>query len=182
MTSITDLEKPANSASASLERWIPLALALVILILDYASKEIVRSNLPLYTYWAPFPEIEQFFRITHTSNTGVAFGLFQFESANLIFAVFAIVISIGILLFNRSLEAGNVLLRIALGLQLGGALGNLLDRLTQGSVTDFLDFGPWPVFNVADTAVVAGVILMGYVVLQEEWKERSPADETQKSK
>jgi signal peptidase II len=60
------------------------------------------------------------------------------------------------------------LLRVALGLQLGGALGNLLDRFTQGGVTDFLDFGPWPVFNIADAAVVAGVILMAYVLLQEE--------------
>ena len=135
--------------------WVTFAVALPVLALDYLSKEIVRNNLPIYTYWAPFPAIEEFFRFTHTTNTGVAFGLFQ--NGNLIFTLFAIVISIGIIYFNQKLEPGHVLLRIALGLQLGGALGNLLDRLTHGAVTDFLDFGPWPVFNVADTAVVAGV-------------------------
>lgn len=163
-------QKGVETTSSGGERWILFAVALLVLVLDYVTKEIVRNNLPLYTYWAPFPAIENFFRFTHTTNTGVAFGLFQ--NANLLFAVFAAIVSIGIIYFNQKLQAGNVLLRIALGLQLGGAVGNLLDRVTQGSVTDFLDFGPWPVFNVADTAVVAGVILMGYVLLQEERKEK----------
>ena len=161
-----------QTTSSSKERWIPYLIGTLVLLLDFVSKEIIRSNLPLYTYWAPFPALEPFFRITHTSNTGVAFGLFQFQSANLVFSLFALVISVGIVVFNQKLEPGNALLRVALGLQLGGALGNLLDRVTQGAVTDFLDFGPWPVFNVADTAVVAGVILMGYVLLQEELEER----------
>lgn len=164
-------ENPA--ASSSRERWLVFLFGALVLILDIISKEIVRSNLPLYTYWAPFPALENFFRFTHTTNTGVAFGLFQ--NGNLIFAIFAMVVSIGIIYFNQKLELGNPLLRVALGLQLGGALGNLLDRLRFGSVTDFLDFGPWPVFNVADTAVVAGVILMGVVLLQEERKERAAA-------
>jgi signal peptidase II len=174
----TVIDKPEQSekiSSSSRERWILFAIAGLVLILDIISKEIVRNNLPLYTYWAPFPALEQFFRFSHTSNTGVAFGLFQ--NANLLFAVFASIVSIGIIYFNQKLEPGNALLRIALGLQLGGALGNLLDRLRFGSVTDFLDFGPWPIFNVADTAVVAGVILMAFVILQEERKER--AEETQ---
>lgn len=165
-----DEREDVQTASSGKERWILFAIALPVLVLDYVTKEIVRDNLPLYTYWAPLPEIENFFRFTHTTNTGVAFGLFQ--NANLLFAVFAAIVSIGIIYFNHKLQAGNVLLRIALGLQLGGAVGNLLDRVAQGSVTDFLDFGPWPVFNVADTAVVAGVILMGYVLLQEERKEK----------
>ena len=160
-----------ETASSSKERWIPFLVAPLVLVLDFVSKEIVRNNLPLYTYWAPFPALEQFFRFTHTSNTGVAFGLFQ--NANLLFALFATAVSAAIIYFNQKLEPGNALLRVALGLQLGGALGNLLDRVRIGSVTDFLDFGPWPVFNVADMAVVAGVILMGYVLLQEERKERA---------
>jgi signal peptidase II len=164
-------EHSGDTTSSSKERWILFIFAGLVLILDIVSKEIVRSNLPIYTYWAPFPSLEQFFRFTHTTNTGVAFGLFQ--NGNLIFAIFALVVSIGIIYFNQNLEPGNAVLRIALGLQLGGALGNLLDRLRFGSVTDFLDFGPWPVFNVADTAVVAGVILMGYVILQEERQKRA---------
>jgi signal peptidase II len=154
----------------SRERWWLFAVTGLVLILDILSKEIIRNNLPIYTYWAPFPALEQFFRFTHTSNTGVAFGLFQ--NANVIFAIFASIVSIGIIYFNQKLDAGNVLLRIALGLQLGGALGNLIDRILFGSVTDFLDFGPWPIFNIADTAVVAGVLLMGFVVLQEERNEK----------
>lgn len=160
-----------QTASSGKERWIVFIFAALVLLLDFASKEIVRQNLPLYTYWAPIPALEQFFRFTHTTNTGVAFGLFQ--NGNLIFALFAIAISIGIIYFNQKLEPGNALLRVALGLQLGGAVGNLLDRLRLGSVTDFLDFGPWPVFNVADAAVVAGVILMGYILLQEERKAKA---------
>jgi signal peptidase II len=160
-----------QAQSYSREKWILFIVAGMVLLLDYITKEIVRNNMPLYTYWAPFPALEQFFRITHTSNTGVAFGLFQ--NANLLFAVFASVVSIGIMYFNQKLEPGHAMLRLALGLQLGGALGNLIDRLTQGYVTDFLDFGPWPVFNVADTAVVAGVILMGYLLLQEERRDRA---------
>ena len=160
-------ERPINS---NRERWLLFAIAGLVLILDILSKEIIRNNLPLYTYWAPFPALEQFFRFTHTSNTGVAFGLFQ--NANLLFAIFASIVSIGIIFFNQKLEPGNALLRIALGLQLGGALGNLIDRILFGSVTDFLDFGPWPVFNVADTAVVAGVLLMGFVILREERREQ----------
>ena len=155
----------------SRERWILFIVAAAVLLLDYVSKEIVRNNMPLYTYWAPFPALEQFFRITHTSNTGVAFGLFQ--NANLLFATFASIVSAGIIYFNQKLDPGHALLRVALGLQLGGAIGNLVDRFTQGYVTDFLDFGPWPVFNVADTAVVAGVILMGYLLLQEERRDRA---------
>ena len=170
-TGVKSSEQTEVVSSSSKERWILFAIAGLVLILDIISKEIVRNNLPLYTYWAPFPALENFFRFTHTTNTGVAFGLFQ--NANLLFAVFASVVSIGIIYFNQKLKTGNALLRVALGLQLGGALGNLLDRILFGSVTDFLDFGPWPIFNVADTAVVAGVILMGYVILQEERKERA---------
>lgn len=166
-----------QTTSSSMERWIPFAVAALVLVLDFVTKQLVRINMPLYTYWAPFPALERFFRFTHTSNTGVAFGLFQFQNANLVFALFATAVSAGIIYFNHKLESGQALLRVALGLQLGGAIGNLIDRVTQGSVTDFLDFGPWPVFNIADAAVVAGVILMGFVLLQEERKAQ--ADETE---
>jgi signal peptidase II len=151
------------------ERWILFIIAISVILLDQLTKEIVRSNMPLYTSWAPFPAVENFFRFTHATNTGVAFGLFQ--NGNGLFAIFASAIAIGIIVFNQRLSTGNPLLRVALGLQLGGAIGNLIDRLMQGWVTDFLDFGPWPVFNVADMAVVGGVILLAYIMLQEDRKE-----------
>jgi signal peptidase II len=179
-----DADTPAAELSGQRKgvRWehlIMFVVAILVLILDYASKEIVRNNLPLYTYWAPFPGLENIVRITHTSNTGVAFGMFQFASANLVFSVFVSIVSIGIIYFNHQLEPGHKLLRVALGLQLGGALGNLIDRFTQGAVTDFLDFGPWPVFNIADAAVVAGVILMGYVLLQDERKASTASNQVE---
>lgn len=151
------------------ERWIMYIIAITVILLDQLTKEIVRSTMPLYSSWAPFPAIESFFRFTHATNTGVAFGLFQ--NGNGLFAVFASAIAIGIIFFNQRLSFGNPLLRVALGLQLGGAIGNLIDRLLQGWVTDFLDFGPWPIFNVADMAVVGGVILLAYILLQEDRKE-----------
>ncbi len=157
------------------ERWILYILAVLVIILDQYTKEIVRTNMPLYTSWAPIPGIENFFQITHTTNTGVAFGLFQ--NGNTIFAIFVSLISIGIVVFNQRLSLGNLLLRVALGLQLGGALGNLIDRVTQGYVTDFLDFGLWPVFNVADMAVVSGVILLAFIMLQEDRRERAQQQE-----
>jgi signal peptidase II len=170
-------QEQSTAKNTNKERWITFVFTALVLVLDYASKEIVRNNLPLYTYWAPFPQLENFFRFTHTINTGVAFGLFQFQYANLFFSIFVTIVSIGIIYFNQKLEPGHKLLRVALGLQLGGALGNLIDRFTQGGVTDFLDFGPWPVFNIADAAVVAGVMLMGYVLLQEDRQARTIAEE-----
>lgn len=159
-----------TSMGGSRERWILYLIAVPIILLDQITKEIVRLNMPLYTSWAPFPALENFFRFTHATNTGVAFGLFQ--NGNALFAVFATLISAGIIIFNQRLDPGNRLLRVALGLQLGGAIGNLIDRMAQGYVTDFLDFGPWPIFNVADMAVVSGVILLAYVMLQEDRAER----------
>jgi len=64
------------------------------------------------------------------------------------------------------------LLRVSLGLQLGGASGNLVDRLRVGRVTDFIDFRIWPVFNLADMAIVSGVIILAFCLLREDWLEQ----------
>ena len=99
-----------------------------------------------------------FFRITHTQNTGSAFGLFPDQNTALILVAF---LGITILaLLYRNLRPTTNLLRLSLGLQMGGAAGNLLDRLLQGHVTDFVDIGPWPVFNVADSSIVIGLLLL----------------------
>ena len=99
-----------------------------------------------------------FFRFTHAWNTGTAFGLFQDFGG-----VFTVVSFIAVaLLFwiYRSAARPSLLVRVAFGLQLGGAFGNLLDRLRLGHVTDFVDVGPWPIFNVADSSIVVGIALM----------------------
>jgi signal peptidase II len=143
-----------------------LAVALAVVGADQATKVAVERALPLNASWAPFPDLVPFFCLTHVSNTGAAFGLFP--TGSLLFAVIAVAVSLFILVYNFRLGTGELLLRYALGLQLGGAVGNLIDRLRLGHVTDFLDFGPWPVFNLADMAVVGGVLVLGLLMLQEE--------------
>jgi len=154
--------KPASTAQRSLL----LLIAATVIVVDHASKLYVESWLPLNRSWAPLPELAHLFRITHVTNTGAAFGLFP--GGSLFFTVIATIVAIFILYYNYQLPAGQVPLRIALGLQLGGALGNLVDRLRLGHVTDFLDFGPWPVFNLADMSIVAGVVVLAVLMVQEQ--------------
>lgn len=145
------------------ERGIVFLVTALVLLADHLSKIYVESRLPLNSTWAPFPELESYFRITHVSNTGAAFGLFQ--SGSLILAIVAVVVSIVIVFYNRHLPGNLYWYRLALGLQLGGALGNLLSRIRLGHVTDFLDFGPVPVFNLADASIVTGTILLGLLMI-----------------
>lgn len=141
-----------------------------IIIVDHITKLFIEQWLPLNSTWAPFPELAAVFRITHVSNTGAAFGLFPGGSP--IFTVIAIIVAGVIIFYNYQLAGKQTLLRLALGLQLGGATGNLIDRLRLGHVTDFLDFGPWPVFNVADASIVAGVVILGFLMFKEEREEQ----------
>lgn len=153
------------------QRLIMFVIMAISLGLDQWTKNIVETNLRLGEIYAPFPNIEQFFRIFHVSNTGAAFGLLP--SGGPVFAAFAVIVSILIIYYNYTLPKGEIGLRIVLGLLLGGALGNFIDRVRLGHVTDFLDFGPWPVFNIADMSVVAGVIVMGWFTYQEFLAEQA---------
>ena len=162
-----DSTSPDRKEKASWqERAIVFLVMALVLLADHLSKVYVESRLPLNSTWAPFPEWESLFRITHVSNTGAAFGLFR--SGNLILSIVAVVVSVVIILYNRYLPAHMYWYRLALGLQLGGALGNLLSRVRIGHVTDFLDFGPVPVFNVADMSIVTGTILLGFLMLFDQ--------------
>lgn len=154
--------QPATTA----QRAIPLLVAAVVVVVDHFTKLVVEAWLPLNHTWAPFPDLAHLFRITHVSNTGAAFGFFPGGSS--IFTVIAVVVALVIVVYNFGLPQGNRILRVALGLQVGGALGNLIDRLRLGHVTDFFDFGPWPVFNVADMSIVGGVILLGLLMIREQ--------------
>jgi signal peptidase II len=151
---------------------LPFLVMGAVLFLDQMSKMLVEARIPLYGYWAPIPALADWFRITHTGNTGAVFGLFQ--GAGMFFAVLAVVVAGAIIYFNMTLPGGQWLLRLALGLQLGGALGNMIDRLRQGHVTDFIDMGPFYIFNVADMAIVGGVILFAIVLLRDMRRESSP--------
>jgi len=142
--------------------FILIQLAVLVFFLDQFSKYLVREFLLLFQSYPA----EGFFRITHTFNTGSIFGIFQGQNT-----VFILVSFIGVavlLLIYRSQRFPTALLRLSLGLQLGGAFGNLLDRVRLGHVTDWVDVGPWPVFNVADACIVTGLVLLAWMFIMSE--------------
>jgi signal peptidase II len=149
-------------------------LAGPVLLLDQWTKWLVRNQLTIGESWMPVEAIRPYFAIVRWTNTGAAFGMFQ--EGGMVFAVLAIIVSAVILYYYRNSDDASWLVRIALGLQLGGALGNLIDRLTQGlTVTDFLWFSFFPaVFNVADAAISVGVVLLMLDVLLERKNSGTP--------
>jgi len=154
---------------------LPATAALVLLV-DQITKYLVVARLEEGQSWDVAPWLAPVFRITHVTNTGAAFGLFPGWGG--FFVVVAAIVIVAIIIYYRHLPDGQWLMRVALGLQLGGAIGNnLVDRLRQGFVVDFIDlnFWPlrdWPVFNLADGSIVAGVTLLALLVIWEERRER----------
>ena len=119
-----------------------------------------------------------FFRITHIHNTGASFGLFQGQSFSLTIVAFIGIVLVLLYVFllpRRFPFLDTRLSRLALGLVLGGTIGNLIDRLRFGYVTDFVDIGIWPTFNVADSAITAGIILFAYFLLSSTRAKNLPA-------
>jgi signal peptidase II len=134
------------------------AVACVVLAADQASKAWVTANIPVNGSFEVVPLLKSWFVITHITNAGAAFGLFP--QLSLVFTFIALGVSLVIVFYHRSLPPGQWLVRLSLGLQLGGALGNLIDRLRYGYVVDLLYVSLLPVFNIADVAIVAGVALL----------------------
>lgn len=153
------------------QRLLLLVIAGCVILVDQLSKLIVEVFLPLYRSWTPLPHLLPTFRFSHVDNTGSAFGLFPQNSAT--FAWAALFVLLAILIYNYHLSGRQLWLRLALGLQLGGAVGNLADRLRLGHVTDFIDFGPW-IFNLADVAIILGALILVGVMWQES-KKHVPA-------
>ena len=122
-----------------------------IILLDQITKAIVRSNLALGEAWSPWPWLMPYARIVHWYNTGVAFGLLQGQ--NLIFTILAVIIVAAILYYYPKFSKEDWPLRLALALQFSGAIGNLIDRITLGHVTDFISVGNFAVFNIADASI-----------------------------
>jgi signal peptidase II len=155
---------------------ILLGIAASTLIADRVTKQIIANSLTLNETWdLPFSALQRVVSLTYTTNTGAAFGLFPNQGA--FFIVIAFMVISAIIFYYRHLPAGYGLARVALGMQLGGALGNLIDRLRQGYVVDFVDlnFWPlenWPVFNLADSAIVVGVGLLALTMLQEDIRDQ----------
>jgi len=159
---------------SSARKWLLIVpVAGLVLALDQWSKAWVVRNIPLNQVWVPFPAISRFFWLKHVSNTGAAFGIFPNSRPFLLSA--SVVVIVAIIAYSRYFSAARWFASLSLGLQLGGALGNFLDRLRFGSVVDFLDVPYWPTFNVADSSLVVGTLLLAVLVLTE--KEEIPVQE-----
>lgn len=163
----------ANSRRIHLKRAIYeylslVGMAAVVLGLDQWTKTLVRNNLQFGEVWSPWGWLAPYARIVHWKNTGAAFGMLPGFSD--VFTILAIIVAIAILIYFPQVPRQDWPLRLAMGLQLGGALGNLIDRLTVGHVTDFISVGTFPVFNVADASISVGVTIL---VIGMWWKERA---------
>jgi signal peptidase II len=143
-----------------------LGIAALVFALDQLTKYVVVQNIPLQGSWSFFPALAKIFQFTFVTNTGAAFGMFPQLGG--IFMVIAVVVIASIVAFYHHLPAYNIWVQVSLGLQLGGALGNLVDRITRGYVVDFVDIGFWPIFNVADLSIVLGVTILAYYLWSEE--------------
>ena len=136
-----------------------LVVAVLVVVLDQITKRAAEDRLRGQRSVSVLDDI---LRLTYVENRGAAFGLLQDQTT---FFVFVGILVIGVIAASyRYLPRSGFRLHLALGLQLGGAIGNLIDRIRQGYVVDFVDFGYrsnwWPVFNVADSAIVVGVALL----------------------
>jgi signal peptidase II len=155
-------------------------VAAVVIFADQYTKYLVRANLAFNQSWTPIAWLAPYARILHTRNSGAAFGMFK--DASLLFAVIAIVVSAVIIYYGVRLPAGHWWIRIVLGMQLGGALGNLIDRLLfAGKVTDFISVTipiihyDFAVFNLADASISVGVALLILTMWIEGRSAKKPA-------
>jgi len=160
---------------------IGLGAFVVSVVLDQITKNLIDSQL---AYGGKVEVIEGFFYLTHVRNPGAAFGLFATAPVpwRLTFFIGISIVAIGIIIsFFRKLAPGDRLSALALGMILGGALGNLIDRLRFGEVVDFLHFRlwqgySWPDFNLADSFIVVGVALLLLDLLAAEGEGRTEPD------
>ena len=155
--------------------WAVLLTAAVVIGLDQWTKEWVRDNVPEYTSMLPVPALGEYFVFEHVRNYGAAFGILQNQGH--LFVGIAVVVAIAILVYVKYLPMEQRFIRLLLGLQLGGAVGNLIDRINQGFVTDFIKMGIpdvyyWPNYNIADSSIVIGVIGLAIYILLEDMRQQ----------
>ena len=169
---MSDVVRTIDAREAARRRGFPirgmlfLGLAVLVVVADRITKRLAEDRL---RGQPSMPVVDDVLRLTYVENRGAAFGLLQDQTT---FFVLVGVIVIGVIAASyRYLPRSGFRLHLALGLQLGGAIGNLIDRVRQGYVVDFVDFGYhanwWPVFNVADSAIVVGVALLALNALTQ---------------
>ncbi len=169
-----DVTEPitATTSSSHLKRALFWGAALTVIAFDQATKAIVRASLDRGESW---PDPDWPVRIRYVTNTGAAFGILEDQTLFLI--VMAFVGLAAIYLYYRYPPFDHPVAAIAIGMMLGGASGNLLDRVRLGEVTDFIDFTSYPAFNVADSSITVAIaiIILGYLLLAP--KPKPAADE-----
>lgn len=148
---------------------ILFGVAGVVVALDQWTKWLARENIAYGGQWLPewLMWLSPYARFVHWYNSGAAFGIFQ--NGNMVFTVLAFIVIGAIIYYYPMVQDEEWYLKTAMGLQLAGATGNLLDRLQMGKVTDFISVGTFPVFNLADASISIGVVIL---LLGVWWKER----------
>lgn len=143
-------------------------IAIVIVLLDQIIKAVVR------TFMVPgerISVISDWLQVRYVQNTGIAFGLFRDSGSRWVFAAFSVIIIVVILLCEKKIRKNSA--DCACGFIIGGSIGNALDRLFFGFVTDYVDFHPWPAYNLADVALTFGTVLfIVWLVCGQENKNR----------
>ena len=140
---------------------MPLGIGILVFIIDQLVKHLVVSTMHL---GQSLPVIKGIFHITYVLNPGAAFGMLEHQRWFFIVVALAAVL-LGVA-FYKKLQQESFLMRSGAGLLLGGAVGNLADRIQSGLVVDFLDFRVWPVFNIADIAICAGAGMLIFDIWQ----------------
>jgi len=145
--------------------------AAVIALLDQASKVLAQALLPPRV---PLPVIKRVLYLTYTENTGAAFGLFR--DSRFLLTALSLLFLLVVIAFGATTSISSRGTRLALGAGIGGAVSNLIDRFTKHYVIDFIDFRVWPVFNLADVAIVVGIgwVILGYLLRHP--KSTAPGD------
>jgi signal peptidase II len=150
-------------------------IAGIIIALDQWTKWLVHENIEFGTQWLPdgLLWLMPYARLVHWYNSGAAFGMFQ--SGGMIFTILAFIVIGAIIYYYPHVESEDWTLKLAMGLQMGGAAGNLIDRLVKGKVTDFISVGTFPVFNIADSSITIGVavLLLGVWLKEREEKRKT---------
>jgi len=146
------------------------AISSAVIALDQWTKWLVRTHLAIQETWVPWDWLEPYARIVRWKNTGVVFGMFQ--NIGEVIMVLSALISIAIIYYYPKVPKHEIYLKIALSLQLGGAVGNLIDRIARGYVTDFISIGKFAVFNVADSSISVGVVILLIGVWISEMRQK----------
>jgi signal peptidase II len=158
-----------RSLAAGVTQWLALAaIALAAVAADQLTKHVVASQLSL----DEGVHVVGPFWIHHVQNSGIAFGLFA-SATSVVIALTTIAVAWMLTYFARS-GARHPVLPVALGLVIGGSVSNLVDRVRLGYVTDFLDLRFWPAFNLADTFIVVGVLVLLATLVSADREPRRP--------